>query len=166
MLKMKFIIFCLTVFQFEVLTGSFPLNCNKKSCFLETVFFFRFSNVTFLHFKKYKGNKAVISKVAKQTTFLIAYQELYVRKLPNIKKKNCFHLLGLLAKLLLSERWTNFIMILTVDGTTLLAVLKKMVACTIEVVQQLAIQILSCIIQRDNQQAYSCHILQTDLLGT
>ncbi|VDI64487.1 Hypothetical predicted protein [Mytilus galloprovincialis] len=72
--------------------------------------------------------------------------------------------LGLLAKLLLNERWTNFIMTLTVDGTTLLAVLKKMVACTIEVVQQLAIQIMSCIIQRDNQQAYSCHILQTDLL--
>ncbi|CAC5402215.1 unnamed protein product [Mytilus coruscus] len=74
-------------------------------------------------------------------------------------------LYGLLAKLLMSDKWTNFIMTLTVDGATLLAVLKKMVACTIEVVQQLSIQILSCIIQKDNQQAYSCHILQTDLLG-
>jgi hypothetical protein len=57
-------------------------------------------------------------------------------------------------------------MTMTVDGVTLLSVLKKMIASTIEVVQQLAIQILSCIIERNEKNNEYCfHILQSDLVG-
>lgn len=54
---------------------------------------------------------------------------------------------------------------LTVDGMTILTVLKKIVASTIEGVQQLAIQVLSNIIHRDPQQEYCFQILQTDIIG-